>query len=70
MQTIGVKTAAMIYYKGPLRLIMKMTSKLSGAGHEGDIDRFIKEGIHAIGFAKRDIDSEDAMEIGRIMAEN
>lgn len=60
----------MIYYKGPLRLIMKMTSKHSRMGHEGDIDRFIKEGIHAIGYAKRDIDGEDAIEIGRIMAEN
>ena len=37
---------------------------------ESDIDKFCKEGIHAIGIAKRDIESEEAVELSRILQDN
>lgn len=34
---------------------------------ENDSDKFCKEGIHAIGIAKREIEAEEAMELSRIL---
>jgi hypothetical protein len=37
---------------------------------ESDIDRFSKDGIHAIAIAKIDIESEQTIELTRILQEN
>jgi hypothetical protein len=37
---------------------------------DNDIIKFQKEGIHAIGIAKRDIEAEEAVELSRILQEN
>lgn len=34
---------------------------------ESDIDKFCKEGIHAIGLAKREIEADEAVELSRIL---
>ena len=64
------QSGAKIYYKGPLRILQRMLRKNTSTNFESDIDRFCKEGIHAIGIAKRDIESEEAVELSRILQDN
>ena len=47
-----------------------MLRKNTSTNFESDIDKFCKEGIHAIGIAKRDIESEEAFDLSRILLEN
>ena len=44
--------------------------RINPSSLESDIDQFAKEGIHAIAIAKCDIESEQAMELNRILQEN
>ena len=62
----GVK----IYYKGNLRIIQQMLRKDENYNCEKDFEKFSKEGIHAIGIAKREIDAEEAVELHRILQDN
>ena len=47
-----------------------MLRKDSNKSCERDIDKFLKEGIHAICIAKRDIDAEEAVELIEILQDN
>ena len=47
-----------------------MLRKNTSTNFETDIDRFCKEGIHAIGIAKRDIETDEAVELSRILQDN
>jgi hypothetical protein len=47
-----------------------MLRKDSNNSCERDIDKFSKEGIHAICIAKRNIDAEEAVELIRILQDN
>lgn len=47
-----------------------MLRKNTSTNFESDIDKFTKEGIHAIGIAKRDIETEEAVELSRILLDN
>ena len=60
---------AKIYYKGNLRIIQRMLRNNTNS-FESDIDRFSKNGIHAIAIAKIDIESEQTIELTRILQEN
>ena len=62
----GVK----IYYKASLRIIQHMLRKDVDYNCERDIDKFTKEGIHAIGIAVGNIDAEEAVELNRILQDN
>jgi len=63
-------SGAKIYYKGNLRILQRMLRKNTSTNFESDIDKFTKEGIHAIGIAKRDIETEEAVELSRILQDN
>ena len=60
------QSGAKIYFKGNLRNLQKMLRKNTSTNFESDIDKFCKEGIHAIGIAKREIEMDDAVELSRI----
>ena len=62
----GVK----IYYKASLRIIQQMLRKDVNYNCERDIDKFSKEGIHAIGIAVGYIDTEEVVELKRIIQDN
>ena len=47
-----------------------MLRKNTSTNFESDIDKFCKECIHAIGIAKRDIETEEAVELSRILQDN
>ena len=64
------QSGASIYYKGNLRILQKMLKKNTSTTFENDIDKFCKEGIHAIGIAKRNIETDDAIELSRILQDN
>ena len=64
------QSGAKIYYKGNLRVLQSMLRKNTTTNFESDIDKFCKEGIHAIGVAKRDIEFEEAVELSRILQDN
>lgn len=64
------QSGAKIYYKGNLRILQRMLRKNTSTNFESDIDKFTKEGIHAIGIAKRDIETEEAVELSRILLDN
>ena len=64
------QSGAKIYYKGNLRILQRFLRKNTSTNFESDIDKFCKEGIHAIGIAKRDIETEEAVELSRILQDN
>jgi len=64
------QSGAKIYYKGNLRIMQRFLRKNTALNFENDIDKFCKEGIHAIGIAKREIEAEEAQELSRILQEN
>ena len=47
-----------------------MLRKNTSTNFDSDVDKFCKEGIHAIGIAKRDIETEEAVELSRILQDN
>ena len=61
---------AKIYYKGTLRILQRFLKQNPSTLFESDNDKFCREGIHAIGIAKRDIESDDAVELSRILQDN
>jgi len=50
-----------------LRIIQHLLRRDASKNFESDIDRFSKEGIHAIGIAKRDMEIDEAVELGRVL---
>jgi len=64
------QSGAKIYYKGNLRIMQRFLKKNVNSNLETDIDRFCKEGIHAIGIARREIEAEEAQELSRILQDN
>lgn len=64
------QSGASIYFKGNLRILQKMLIKYTSTTFESDIDKFCREGIHAIGIAKREIETDEAVELSRILQDN
>ena len=47
-----------------------MLKKNTSTSFENDIDKFCKEGIHAIGIAKLTISGDEAVDLSKILQEN
>ena len=61
---------ATIYYKGPLKGMLSLIKKTPHTNFQNDIDRFSKKGIHAIAFAKKELEGEDVVDFIRMLSEN
>ena len=53
-----------------MRILQRFLRKNLTTNFESDTDKFCKEGIHAIGIAKREIENEEAIELSRILLDN